>query len=68
MTTEADTPRFLTVNEVAEILRVNPRTVTRLVQNGELAHFRWHHSVRITPADLEAFLAAAAHPAEKHPA
>jgi len=39
--------RFLTVAEVAELMRVSPMTVYRLVQAGELPAVRFGRSYRI---------------------
>lgn len=46
---------FLTVAEVAGVLRVSTRTVRRLVGGGVLACVRVGRSVRISVAALEAF-------------
>jgi len=46
---------FLTVAEVAGILRVSTRTVRRLVSNGELPCVRVGRRVRISVGALEAF-------------
>lgn len=46
-----------TVREVADVLRVDPRTVRRLVAAGELAGVRvGPKSLRISPESLAAFL------------
>src|SRR5262249_36402487 len=47
---------LLTVREVAAILRVCRDTVYRLCANGQLPHVRILNAIRITPADLDAFL------------
>jgi len=47
--------RLLTVKEVAEHLGVCTATVYRLCELGELPHVRIVDSIRIRPADLEAF-------------
>ncbi|MEO8529062.1 MAG: helix-turn-helix domain-containing protein [Pseudolysinimonas sp.] len=39
--------RFLTVAEVAELMRVSSMTVYRLVRSGELPAVRFGHSYRI---------------------
>ncbi len=52
---------YLTVNEVAERLKVTPLTVRRWLYNGELAGIRLSSGRagwRITQADLDEFLAA----------
>jgi excisionase family DNA binding protein len=49
--------RLLTVHEVAGQLNICAATVYGLCSRGELAHTRLlHNSIRIAPADLEAFL------------
>lgn len=42
--------RFLTVAEVAELMRVSAMTVYRMVQNGELPAIRFGRSYRIPEA------------------
>jgi excisionase family DNA binding protein len=54
--TEPAAPKtFLTIPEVAGILRVSTRTVRRLVGGGALACVRVGRSVRISVAALDAF-------------
>ncbi len=48
--------RMLTTEEVAEVLRIDPVTVRRLVGRGELAAYRVAGEYRFTEADLEKFL------------
>jgi excisionase family DNA binding protein len=48
--------RLLTTEEVAELLRLDPVTVRRLVGRGELAAYRIAGEYRFTEADLEQFL------------
>ena len=48
--------RFLTVAEVADLLRVSSMTVYRLIEAGELRALRVGKSFRIEEEDLEAFL------------
>ena len=50
----------LTVPEVAEYLRVTPKTVYALVKRGDLPSFRVGRVVRCRKGDVEAFIAAAA--------
>ena len=51
--------KLLTVEEVAEILRVSPTTVYRRIQAGELPYIKLgHRQVRIKPADLKAYIEA----------
>ena len=49
---------LLTVREVAERLRASERTVRRAIAAAELAVHRIGRSVRISEADLGAYLAA----------
>jgi excisionase family DNA binding protein len=46
---------IFTVDEVAEILRLNRRTVLNLLQNGELVGFRAGRQWRIKREELERF-------------
>jgi excisionase family DNA binding protein len=50
--------RFLTVGEVAAVLRVSNMTVYRLINGGELPAVRVGRSFRLREADLDAYLAA----------
>jgi excisionase family DNA binding protein len=50
--------RLLRVTEVAEHLGVCAATVYRLCEDGELPHVRVINSIRVRPADLEAFVRA----------
>ena len=49
---------LLTVNDVAEILRLNPRSVRRLIADGLLPVVRLRGAVRILPGDLESLMAS----------
>jgi excisionase family DNA binding protein len=51
---------FLTPGEVAARLQICRASVYKLVERGELGHVRVGLSIRISVADLEAFLAARA--------
>lgn len=51
-----DDPGFLTVKEVAALLRVSGMTVTRLIADGELAAKRVGRRFRIREADFRAYL------------
>jgi len=51
-----DRARFLTVAEVADLLRVSAMTVYRLIEAGELRALRVGKSFRINTDDLDAFL------------
>jgi len=50
-------PRFVTVAEVADQLRVSNMTVYRLVQSGQLPAVRVGRSYRIREEDLDRYLA-----------
>ncbi len=58
--TAPDTPisRLLTIAEVAEHLRVDPKTVRRRIAGGELAAYRVGRQWRITEDQLTQFLRA----------
>jgi excisionase family DNA binding protein len=61
MTQHLDTAhtRFLTVGEVATVLRVSNMTVYRLINAGTLPAVRVGRSFRLREEDLDAYLAAA---------
>jgi excisionase family DNA binding protein len=48
---------LLSVREVAERLKLSTATVYKIVESGELAHCRVSNAVRVTEADLAAFVA-----------
>ncbi|MCY3805762.1 MAG: helix-turn-helix domain-containing protein [bacterium] len=50
-------PRFMTVAEVAELMRVSTMTVYRLIKAGDLPAVRFGKSYRIDEADVDAYLA-----------
>ena len=50
-------PRYVTVAEVADLLRVSNMTVYRLVQAGQLPAVRVGRSYRIREEDIDGFLA-----------
>jgi excisionase family DNA binding protein len=52
----AERARFLTVAEVADLLRVSSMTVYRLIEAGDLRALRVGKSFRINEEDLESFL------------
>ena len=54
--TESQRPRYLTVAEVAQDMRVSTMTVYRLIKSGELAAVRVGKSYRIRADDLDTFL------------
>ncbi|WP_334142753.1 helix-turn-helix domain-containing protein [Rhabdothermincola sp.] len=49
--------RFLTVAEVAQMMRVSTMTVYRLIKAGDLASVRVGKSYRIREEDVDAYLA-----------
>ena len=51
-------PRFMTVAEVAALMRVSTMTVYRLIKAGDLPAVRFGKSYRIDEADVDAYLAA----------
>lgn len=56
MTDGLQRPLFLTVAEVAVMLRVSKMTVYRFVNSGELASVRVGRSIRIPHAAAKAFI------------
>jgi excisionase family DNA binding protein len=48
--------RFLTVAEVAQMMRVSKMTVYRLVHSGELPALRVGRSFRVTEEDVQEYL------------
>ncbi|MFN8034943.1 MAG: helix-turn-helix domain-containing protein [Acidimicrobiia bacterium] len=50
--------RFLTVQEVAELLRVSNMTVYRLIKSGALPAVRVGRSFRVSEADVDKYLAS----------
>lgn len=51
-----ETPRFLTVHEVAAIMRVSPMTIYRLVRSGEIKSVAIGRSIRIDERALAKYL------------
>jgi excisionase family DNA binding protein len=49
--------RFMTVGEVAAVLRVSSMTVYRLINSGDLPAVRIGRSFRLRPEDLDRYLA-----------
>jgi excisionase family DNA binding protein len=49
-------PHLLSVSEAAEILRLSPRTVRRLIDDGRLSVVRFGRAVRIRPEALTALI------------
>ncbi|MDA8309092.1 MAG: helix-turn-helix domain-containing protein [Actinomycetota bacterium] len=54
---DASQSRFMTVGEVASVLRVSSMTVYRLINAGELAAVRIGRSFRVRAEDLDEYLA-----------
>ena len=52
------TARFLTVQEVADLMRVSTMTVYRIIKSGELPAVRVGRSFRVSDQDVDAYLAA----------
>jgi excisionase family DNA binding protein len=48
--------KFLTIAEVAQMMRVSKMTVYRLVHNGELPALRVGRSFRVTEHDVDEYL------------
>ena len=48
--------RLLTVNEVADLLRVSRMTVYRLIKDGEMAAVRVGRSYRLREDDVDTYL------------
>jgi len=52
--------RTYTINEVASLLKVSPKTVRRLIESGKLSAVRVGRVYRVPHKALEAFLAQSA--------
>ncbi len=48
--------RLLTVNEVADLLRVSRMTVYRLIKEGDMSAFRVGRSYRLREEDVHSYL------------
>jgi excisionase family DNA binding protein len=57
-TGEFSQARFLTVQEVAQLMRVSTMTVYRLIKSGELPAVRVGRSFRMRDDDVDAYLGA----------
>ncbi len=55
---EQEAPRFLTVAEVAELIRVSKMTVYRMVHSGDIPAVRVGRSFRVPQAAVEELLAS----------
>lgn len=53
---EQEAPRFLTVAEVAELIRVSKMTVYRMVHSGDIPAVRVGRSFRVPQAAVEELL------------
>lgn len=62
MISESDNEEFLTVAEVAELLKINQQTVRNWIDRGELAAVRAGRRVRIRRSALEEVLTAVTDP------
>jgi excisionase family DNA binding protein len=58
MATSQARARFLTPQEVADLLRVSSMTVYRLIKSGEMPAVRVGKAFRIPEDELDAYLAA----------
>ena len=56
MTSEASTSAFLTTEEVLSCLKVNPRTIYRLIKSGELPAVRIGRQWRFRRSDLDTWI------------
>jgi excisionase family DNA binding protein len=54
--TTMTTPRVYTIEEVAEVLKVHPRTVNRMLERGQLRGVKAGRLWRISQEALEAYL------------
>lgn len=55
---EQEAPRFLTVAEVADLLRVSKMTVYRMVHSGDIPAVRVGRSFRVPQAAVEELLSS----------
>ena len=56
MSQSFSTSRFLTVQEVAELMRVSTMTVYRLIKSGDLPAVRVGRSFRVRDVDVDTYL------------
>ena len=49
-------PELYSVTETAKLLKVNPKTVRRWIENGDLTVHRFGRQIRITEPDLVTFI------------
>ena len=62
------TARFLTVQEVADLMRVSTMTVYRIIKSGELPAVRVGRSFRVRDVDVDTYLGIAVHASRLSPA
>ena len=49
-------PALLTIEQVAATLQVNPRTIRRWIEAGDLVTHRFGRGYRVSEVDLQAFI------------
>lgn len=54
----SNSPRFMTVGEVADLMRVSSMTVYRLIKAGDIRAARVGKSYRIREEDVDQFIAS----------
>lgn len=55
------TPRVYTVEELAEMMKVHPRTVYRMLEQGRIKGFKFGAAWRITQDEVDAILRGERH-------
>lgn len=52
------TPEVLTTAQVAQVMRVHPETIRRLIRTGQLKAIKWHQqgTYRVLRSELNRFL------------
>lgn len=51
-----DAKMILTVNELAKLLRLNPQTIYRKVESGEIPYRRVDNSIRFDSAEIDRWI------------
>lgn len=51
-----DLPTYLTVSEVAKLLKLNPLTIYAYIQKGELSAIKFGRYYRVSAQDLDLFI------------
>lgn len=64
MSTSSEGDEIFTLRELAAYLKVNPRTVYRLLSQGEITGFRVGHSWRFRKDHVDAWTRAGGSPAQ----